>query len=95
MAKLIDHIVAATPMASKRSRKDGKKRQDAHVRACKAERRRQKIKECRDYKTYERRRKGGGRVKRIRIKQLTKLIRDALRTPPIRTFPGSCVLVWT
>lgn len=65
-------------MASKRSKKDDKKRQDAHVRAYKAERRRQKIKECRDYKTYERKRKGEGRVKRIRIKQLARLIRDIL-----------------
>ncbi|MDE0525997.1 MAG: hypothetical protein OXI27_05305 [Thaumarchaeota archaeon] len=48
------------------------------MRAYKAERRRQKIKECRDYKTYERKRKGEGRVKRIRIKQLAKLIRDTL-----------------
>ncbi|MDE0526627.1 MAG: transposase [Thaumarchaeota archaeon] len=66
-------------MASKRSRKDDKKkRQDAHVRAYREERRRQKIKECRDYKTYERKRKGEGKVKRIRIKQLAKLIRDTL-----------------
>ena len=73
-------------MASKRSRmkgdrrrrKDGKERQDAHVQDYKKERRRQKIKECRDYKEYERKRKGGGKVKRIRIKQLAKLIRDTL-----------------
>jgi len=66
-------------MASKRSRKDDKKkRQDAHGRAYKAERRRQRSRECRDYGEYERKRKGESRVKRIRIGQLGGLIRESL-----------------
>ena len=65
-------------MASKRSRKDDKKRQDAHVRAYKTERRKQEIKKCRNYRQYERKRKGEGKVKRIRLKQLEKLVRDTL-----------------
>ena len=86
MAKLIDHIIAAAPMTSRKNRKKGGKRrrkddremQDAHVRAYKAERRKQKIRECRDCGKYERKRKGEGGVKRVRLKQLAKLIRDTL-----------------
>ncbi len=71
-------------MTSKRSRKkSGKRRrtsdgkgQDAHVRTCRAEQRRLKIRGCRDYKMYERKRKEEGKVKRIRIKRLRNLIRD-------------------
>ena len=80
-AKVIDHTMAMMPMTSKRKksdRKDDKPRHDAHVKAYKAEVRKQKIRECRDYKTYERKRKEESRVKRVRIKQLSKLIRKTL-----------------
>ena len=62
----------------KRGRKDGKPRYDGHVRAYGKERRKESIRACRDYQGYERKRKEKGRVKRVRIKQLRKLIRDAL-----------------
>jgi len=62
----------------KRSRKSNKPRYDEHVRAYRKERRKESIRECRDYKGYERKRKGEGRVKRARIKQLRKLIRGSL-----------------
>ncbi|MDE0091471.1 MAG: hypothetical protein OXP12_09035 [Thaumarchaeota archaeon] len=67
-------------MTGKRKKSDrkGKPRHDAHVRAFKAEERKQKIKKCRNYKKYERKRKGESRVKRVRIRQLKELIRDSL-----------------
>ena len=80
-ANIIDHAMAMMPMTSKREksdRKDGEPRHDAHVKAYKEEVRKQKIRECRDYKAYERKRKGESRVKRFRIKQLSKLIRETL-----------------
>lgn len=67
-----------TRKRKKSDRKDGEPRYDAHVRAYKAEVRKQKIRECRDYKAYERKRRGESRVKRSRIKQLSKLIRETL-----------------
>ncbi len=67
-------------MTGKRKKGDrkGKPRHDAHVGAFKAEERKQKIKKCRNYKKYERKRKGESRVKRVRIRQLKELIRDSL-----------------
>ena len=73
-------------MASKRSRrrgdrrrrKDDRSRQDGHVQECRKERRRQRIKGCRDYKQHERKRRGEGRAKGIGIRQLANLIRDTL-----------------
>lgn len=68
MAKLVDHTMAAMPLTRKRSRKKGdrrskkddKNRQAEHAQDYKKERRRPKIKECRDYKECERKRKGEG-----------------------------------
>lgn len=62
----------------KKSRKSNKPRYDEHVRAYRKECRKKSIRECRDYKGYERRRKEEGRVKGARIKRLRKLIRGAL-----------------
>ena len=62
----------------KRSRKDGKPRYDEHVKAYRKERGKEGIGKCRDYGGYERKRKGEGGVKRVRIKRLRQLIRDTL-----------------
>ena len=62
----------------RKSRKGDKLRHDEHVRAYRKECRKRSIRECRDYKGYERKRREEGRVKGARIKSLRKLIRGAL-----------------
>ena len=75
-------------MSSRRKQKDddddnddnkkNKIKQNAHVKAYKKNLRKEEIKRCRDYTKCEKKQRRESEMKRVRIKQMKRLIHDTL-----------------